>query len=632
MTLKVTGANVPDFHTTRPISRMPSADALNNGHALSFHTQPYIRDLFVELATGQSPVTFVVGAGVSIDSGLWSWDRLLEKLCDSIKDDGLRKLALQDATDGPLRKAESIFRLISPGSTATDPDILRDTLYSELPETDPGLLAQAIARICVSLDKRASLLTTNFDDVLETALSAVSKGEVRAHALFREDAGADDAANTPYDGIDDWKQERDQFGPLAVMHLHGMTRRRMTPLRPIVLSESQFLRHGPEVRRLISAEIQRGVVIFIGVSLTDPNLIGPLWDLAQSGSKQATQNCFILHVPNLASGTDSMSESRSYSLAKYEYFESALNVKPIFFKSYSQMNQALQELSYCLVVGNDYFENAGDGSDPVASIYGHRFQRTLDLCYRAVHGENATDDAFDFVHSQEFALKLGSLIEPGTPAGDILLSPSPLVRRRKLELMRAFRDLPDESEHFGLFLWLRCRKSIDDINAPYAISMAAASNYVHFERWSFERIVEIAPRSGYPAAESMFHGLAQLTNLRLNPPNIWRGSFAIPLHVPADLNLDATEPNSTLLVGALVLNTTHDIYPWLRDADEVRPRVSILTAISQETALAEELGQYLLDNAVALMAGRPHGQEAIASDPRPVTPPSDGPVQVPSED
>jgi hypothetical protein len=180
--------------------RMISEEELTEGHAFSFSKHPYLKDLFDTVLDREIPITFVVGAGVSMDASLPSWYRLIDNICGQIKEDHLKKLALNDSAD-PMRKAEFVLEMAKrESSRKTSESIVRDALYGRKPATfSPGPLAEAIVRLGTALGGRARLLTTNFDTIIESALARYPlPADIRSQSQYRVENGVMDEAGADW--------------------------------------------------------------------------------------------------------------------------------------------------------------------------------------------------------------------------------------------------------------------------------------------------------------------------------------------------------------------------------------------------------------------------------------------------
>lgn len=596
-----------DFKSRRPPRVSISPDAFNSGNALSFKNQPSLGMLFRTLSNPEQDVTFILGAGISVDAGFPVWEALVDRLSNEIKGRSLRRLAKLD-TDGPMRRAESIFRMISADNPDLDAGVLRAALYHRMPKTEPGPIAVSIARIWASRRSRIRILTTNFDDVMEEALEAEFGRSNGSFSLYQEGQDEDEKPehDRDYGGVADWRDflDEDPDRP-AVMHLHGMVRRRRDPLRPVVLSESHFLFHGPKIREVVRERLLNSAVVFVGVSLSDPNLVGPLWDVnpkyLDDDTEQAPESrerhpCFVLHVPSAVLGAETIEEARSYVLKKYEYMEEALGVSPVFFKSYSQLYQALSELNLALT-NDDYFTR----TVPQPLRYGDRFSNHLRDAWTAVGASDAEFTRESFDHRLAVADRLAELLDPDSDLGAALLKPGSKILHRHDSIKRSSRDFGGDQEHFGIFVWLRTpTKDDSDVAAPYALNLAASSTYIHRNSWSFARDVPIEPTSKVPAARAVYSGLLTRANLpEQSRFPLWRGVWAIPLRVSSDGTLGGPD---AVTVGAIALNTSHQV---VVDAKSAQGRASVLAAIAEDQLATDRLRDALETSVAGILRATP---------------------------
>ena len=84
---RVAGRGRVNSKANEPVSDLIVADALARGHALSLENQPYLKRLLEIVRDESMDVTLVLGAGVSIDSGLPSWTSLLNFMIALIPDE-----------------------------------------------------------------------------------------------------------------------------------------------------------------------------------------------------------------------------------------------------------------------------------------------------------------------------------------------------------------------------------------------------------------------------------------------------------------------------------------------------------------------------------------------------------------
>lgn len=535
-------------------SKLLAVEVLLTGNALSFSDQPYLEDLFKCLtAKIHDPVALVLGAGVSMDAGLVSWSKLLDEMSDQIPDAEIAAMAKADASD-PMRKAEYIRELVSKSTVKGSLEIIRDALFQGAEKT-PGQLADAVARLVATDAGRFRILTTNFDEIIEKALT----GFLPARAI--RSVGISPLTD-------------DDEGVLDVVHLHGLIAANdRKPIEPIVLTESEFLKHGPGVREYLKEVLKTHVTVFIGVSLTDPNLIGPLWDLEDEGSDH---EAYVLVVPGLEAGAESLRASYAYSVRKSTYLDERLGAKPIFLKSYSQLVQVVSELALASIEPENYRRRPLNGAP--TTRYGKRFSRALSNAYTNI-GCPARRDLPDQIQADNLSENLYNALHG--PAGPVAVIKT---IRRRLVRQGLLAD-SEGAEHFGLFLWLRTREHAS-LPAKYSIHLVGSSVYSHREHWSLERAEVISPLSKFLASQAIYRGTSQMTNLSPSmATNVWNGAFATPITIYG-FGSAATLPGfpgsylDQLTVGAVTLNTTK---PVVMPADGP---LSILARLSE----IDELG------------------------------------------
>jgi hypothetical protein len=515
--------------------QMISEEELTKGHAFSFSNQPYLKDLFDTVFDRTIPITFVVGAGVSVDASLPSWHTLIDNICEQIKEAHLQRLALSDPAD-LMRRAEFVLEMAKEGTSKSSERIVRDALYGKSPAAfSPGPLAEAIVRLGTALGNRARLLTTNFDNIIESALEKYPlRADIKSTSLREE------LKTKPW-------SKQSPVGIHNVLHVHEIVASKGRHGMPVVLSESQFLEHGPAVRKIILEQLRETCVIFIGVSVTDPNLTGPLWDARPSkpGENGLPWKPFVLTVPDSVDSTGcSDEEGKKYALRKARYLEEKLQMRPIFLKSYAQLVQVLWDLDLGLAAPAGFYVTS-DPRSHASLTYGDRFKRKLDACYTAI-GCEAAQDSLSYENAQE----LNTALHAALFKGEVNYILNELITRHD-------KDITTE-ENFGLFLWLRVRE-LDPDRAPYKIKLIGTSTYVHRDSWSATKRVDIERGPKFPMARALFWG-TMLTGeppARDSPFAFWKGMLAKPIRsIDKNYCKDGLHGFDTVVVGAVTLNTT----------------------------------------------------------------------------
>ncbi|TDV54843.1 SIR2-like protein [Actinophytocola oryzae] len=493
------------------------------GHGFSFTDQPYLTSLFEDVQDLGTPLTIVVGAGVSMNAGLLSWRELIEKMVGQIKDENLRRMAAQDTSD-PMRKAEIVLQLIKKAlpeqddSGRYDARIIRTALYPRNALRSPGLLARSIARLVVARKRNVRLITTNFDTVLEKALEGYFEPtQVRSFSL---------------DTYPEWRKWG-QLGKIGVLHVHGVIRPPRSRAKfsgPIVLTESQFFKKGAHVREIIATNLADANAVFVGLSMTDPNLVGPMYE-----SRDPSLQRYALAVPDNIPGADNSAESTRYAIEAAEFMERELGLATVFLKSYSQLNQVISDLSLAIEEQVRY-QPGGE------LVYENRLRKTLDVCYSRI---GCVDE--EQIPRGPAAERLHDKLYAALHAEN---GPVSVLRRLSGESRTGGRD----GENLALFLWLGCRRT-------YALNLVASSAYLHREPWSIRWWEQPIDRdSTIVAVNAIYMG----TNIAANLPSapgvkVWRGIMACPIVMNSMSSKKSINgvPLDTVTIGAITLNSTH---------------------------------------------------------------------------
>jgi hypothetical protein len=222
-----------------------------------------VQDAIEQIAAHDGTITVFVGAGVSMEAGLPSWNDLVERLLRVTADDGLdeRQLAgwLRRTQAEGLLAAAAIAKALHGEDEDAFKIALRDALYAPFgPRAyGPGAPAGQIAALKVNLGARLRILTLNYDGLLEAAL---------------------EAAGLPADPYVRARAEKE--GRAAVWHLHGRLMRRPTGTNwretgKLVLAGGDYVQstYGTFPQDWVADCLQNTLCVFIGLSMTDPNFI-----------------------------------------------------------------------------------------------------------------------------------------------------------------------------------------------------------------------------------------------------------------------------------------------------------------------------------------------------------------------
>jgi hypothetical protein len=230
-----------------------SADRTPRGRYLSSD----LLETLERVAAHEGRITLIVGAGASIEAGLPSWPRLVRSLLEvaggSLEAELRRRWTAKIEEEGLLAAAAVVKALC-----ADEDDFrsrLRDALHDGQPMTSyvPQALAEQIAWLKKECGAGVVIATGNYDGLLEQALRDIGL-EVKSNIRWRaEPAGA-----------------------AAVYHLHG----RLMPGYPktgnLILSEDDYAQMqdpGSWQEGFMRDALQNTLCVFVGLSMTDPNLI-----------------------------------------------------------------------------------------------------------------------------------------------------------------------------------------------------------------------------------------------------------------------------------------------------------------------------------------------------------------------
>jgi hypothetical protein len=232
-------------------------------------------------------MTVMLGAGASIEAGLPSWPTLIERLLvRSLEENGLlesddetakqRWVAEAIRSDGYLGAA-AIVEALTSGETL-DAWIPEELYGHGLTASDypPGPICRQVPQLVDAFGTGFRLLTTNYDDLAE-------------HALQNDEEHPREAV--PYVG----EHRNVPPGGVKVIHLHGYAGRDGTQ-GSLVLSETDYQRMQQETswqETQVRAALDDGMFVFVGASLSDPNLIRYLYSGNQGAATPPRYAIFV---------------------------------------------------------------------------------------------------------------------------------------------------------------------------------------------------------------------------------------------------------------------------------------------------------------------------------------------------
>lgn len=225
-------------------------------------------------------LVFVLGAGVSMTFGLPNWDTLLQKLMittiekEEKVSSVLSKLFTNIFSPSPLIAGRYLQKFYDDNKLSFEKAV-RDVLYEEIDLNKKSELMDEIVNFCAAPGKTPnldSIITYNFDDILEQSLSKVE-------------------IPIPFKVIYGIGMNPD--GQLPIFHVHGYLpqKGKLSEQNQITFGESVYHKQYSDIyswNNIVQInKFRDSNCLFIGTSLTDPNT-RRLLDIAkrQKGDKK----------------------------------------------------------------------------------------------------------------------------------------------------------------------------------------------------------------------------------------------------------------------------------------------------------------------------------------------------------
>lgn len=300
-------------------------------------TQPEVEPVIRRFAEA-SEITLLVGAGASMEASLPSWPELIRRLLVQVSN-GQPDLTEAADQDDWIRRTLESDALLGAGA---DVEVLTDKpLDTLLPEAlygdagaasyEPGPIALQVAGLRRRFGPAITLLTTNYDDLLERALLAVgfTTQQVRSYVQHRN--------NMPRDTV-------------PVTHLHGYAGR-VGRHRGLVLTEGHYhrMQRGRSWQeQLVVDRLERSQCLFLGTSLADPNLIRYVYGYRRGSHRHAA---VFIRQGDLDSATPAVRRARENAIARRW---GRCGVEAIFLDHYADAAQFVHEIGLCRDSVADY--------------------------------------------------------------------------------------------------------------------------------------------------------------------------------------------------------------------------------------------------------------------------------------
>ncbi len=233
-------------------------------------------------------LVFVLGAGVSMGFGLPNWDTLLQKLMITTieKEQNvstvLSKLFTSIFSPSPLIAGRYLQKYYEDKKLSFE-DAVRKVLYETIDIDKKSILMDEIVNFCVAPGKSPnldSIITYNFDDILEQRLSKVG-------------------IQVPHKSI--YGIGMNPEGQLPIYHVHGYLHQKgkLNEQNQITFGESIYHKQYIDIyswNNIVQInKFRDSNCLFIGSSLTDPN-IRRLLDIAKKQKGEKEENHFVFKM------------------------------------------------------------------------------------------------------------------------------------------------------------------------------------------------------------------------------------------------------------------------------------------------------------------------------------------------
>lgn len=296
-------------------------------------------DGLIDRFASASQATLIVGAGASMEALLPSWPALVERLLRRVAD-AHPDLTTVDAKEEWIKRTLLHDDLLAAGAIVEV--MASDDLDTLLPEElfrpggphafEPGPIAHQVAYLKRCYEERLAILTTNYDDLIERALlrQGYAKKDIKSY-VRRRTALPDNA--------------------VPVTHLHGYAGRDGDP-KALVLTEEHYhrMQRGSSWQEeYVTERLENSPCLFVGTSLTDPNLIRYLYGYKQSNVRRHV--AVFVRQGDLEGAADEVRTVREEAVAKRW---GRCGVEAIFVDHFGDAAQLLYEIGLKRRQRDDY--------------------------------------------------------------------------------------------------------------------------------------------------------------------------------------------------------------------------------------------------------------------------------------
>jgi hypothetical protein len=292
-----------------------------------------------------------------------------------------------------------------------------------------------VAQLRTRFGEQLTILTTNYDDLIERALLGAGAGKRQIRSYVRR------RAEPPADAI-------------PVTHLHGYAGRDGAP-KKLVLTEEHYhrMQRGRSWQEeYVTDRLENSLCLFIGTSLTDPNLIRYLYGYRRSSRRHAA---VFVRQGDLEHATPAVRSGREEAIRRRWR---RCGVEPVFVDHYADAAQLLYEIGHRRDSSRPY--------EPVATRAAHAIRQIEHTLFATDGG----DDAFAerqvslsrWLRSHLYSL-LTTALDGGSPPGEERLA------------LTLWLVSPDGASITG---WAHSDRAHQDPATVEAVPIAAGSEWV----------------------------------------------------------------------------------------------------------------------------------------------------------
>ncbi len=283
-----------------------------------------------KVSIAENNFSLFLGAGVSMSANLPSWWNLLKDMIDTCKQKEFKDRDIEKLTKVCYNSSIVMGRFVRMmmEKKSNDEDYyqcLHDALYGGISAYRSPLIDEICNLVYSKKSQAQSIITYNFDDVMERALRERGIGN---YSVFGQ--------NQPQ-----------RFFP--IYHVHGfIPYANKDDIKSVpVLSEEEYHRVYASSYNWSNVEqlhaLSRTTCIFIGLSMTDPNL-RRLLDIAIQDSENDPRH--FVFLPRISEfGTDKNAEAKNNEAMKIQkqiFVELGLRV--IWYRDYNELPKLLKNL------------------------------------------------------------------------------------------------------------------------------------------------------------------------------------------------------------------------------------------------------------------------------------------------